>query len=626
MRAVMLIAVLVVACLPAWPVQAAGFLRAEAGRIVDEAGRPVLLRGVGLGGWMLQEGYMLEMPGPGTQREIRARVQALIGPEKTEAFYQAWRDNHTTKADIDALARWGFNSVRLPMHYALYTLPVEREPVPGQQTWLGEGFRRTDQLLAWARANDLYVILDLHAAPGGQGNDVNIADRDPAAPSLWDDPRQQDKMVALWRKLAERYKDEPHIAGYDILNEPNWGFQDRADRNGCKETGNAPLRALLARTTAAIREVDRRHIVIVEGNCWGNNYSGIFEAGVWDDNLVVSFHKYWNATDRASLEPLLALRTRYGLPLWLGESGENSNDWFARAVVLVEGEGIGWAWWPLKKLGFNNPLQVVANPGYRALLAWWAGSGPRPTPAAAERALMQLARHDLRYANTVQHPDVVDALLRAPHSDRALPFRPLRIGAMGGRIAAVDFDMGRNGVAYLDHTPADEHISQGGRLAGVESGQDLPQRWRRPGRRRRWQPARDGAGARRVAALQHRRRCRWALRVAAGHARAGRGGAGAQRRGAGGGCRGDAAAGTQHAAGAGPERARGRAGAALHACALTRVPCRVRGRMRAAALCARHAGTCRATAVVRAEAAASADRQETAAPALPCRIDPARLK
>ena len=442
--------------------QAKDFLRTQGTRIVDEAGKPVILRGMGLGGWMLQEGYMLDIDGVGTQRSIHARIADLIGPEKAEAFYQAWRDNHTTRADIDAMARWGFNSVRLPMHYALYTLPVEQEPVAGGQTWVEEGFRRTDELLAWAKANDLYLILDLHAAPGGQGNDNNIADRDPMQPSLWDDPRHQDKMVALWTKLAQRYPDEPHIAAYDIINEPNWGFADKSDSNGCKENGNAPLKDLLVRTTRAIREVDTRHIIVIEGNCWGNNYRGVLDDGPWDDNLVISFHKYWNVTTRDSIADLLALRDKHRMPLWLGETGENSNDWFARTVALVEGEGIGWAWWPLKKIRYNNPLQVVPNDGYRRVLAYWKGEGPRPSREDAEAALMRFASHDVRYENNVQHPDVVDALFRAPHSDAPLPFRPHVIGAQGGQIAAVDFDMGRNGVAYHDLTPANQHISDGG--------------------------------------------------------------------------------------------------------------------------------------------------------------------
>jgi endoglucanase len=454
---------LIAACLAFAPMaQARDFLRAEGQHIVDGSGKPVILRGMGLGGWMLQEGYMLDIEGTGTQRSIHARIADLIGPEQADAFYQAWRDNHTTKADVDAMASWGFNSIRLPMHYALYTLPVEQEPVAGQQTWLEEGFRRTDELLAWAKANDIYLILDLHAAPGGQGNDINISDRDPDAPSLWDDKRHQDKMVALWKRLAERYKDEPYIGAYDIINEPNWGFADASDKNGCKENSNGPLRDLLVRTTAAIREVDKRHLVIIEGNCWGNNYRGVLDQGPWDDNLAISFHKYWNDTGRSSLAEFLALREKHDMPLWLGETGENSNDWFARTVALVEGEGIGWAWWPLKKLRYNNPLQVIANDGYRQVLAFWNGKGPRPSRQDAEAALMTLARHDVRYENNVLHPDVVDALFRAPHSDMAAPFRKHAIGAGGGRIAAIDFDMGRDGVAYHDLTPANQHVSDGG--------------------------------------------------------------------------------------------------------------------------------------------------------------------
>lgn len=442
--------------------KAGGFLKAEGTRIVDEKGRTVILRGMGLGGWMLQEGYMLELSQFGTQSRIRGEIEKLIGPEKTKAFYTAWLDNHTTKADIDAMKRWGFNSVRLPMHFDLYTLPVDQEPVKGQQTWLEDGFRRTDALLDWAKANDLYLILDLHAAPGGQGNDINISDRDPAKPSLWQDPAHQDKMVALWKKLAERYKDEPHIGGYDIINEPNWGFADAADKNGCKEKGNAPLRELMVRTTKAIREVDRRHIVIIEGNCWGNNYDGVLDAGVWDRNMVLSFHKYWNNTSRDTLSGILALRDTHQVPVWLGETGENSNTWFAETVALVEKEGIGWAWWPLKKIRYNNPLQIKPNAGYLKLLDYWAGKGPKPSPEEAEAALMTFATHDVRYANNVQRPDVIDALFRASHSDESLPFKAHRLTAKGGTIPAVDFDMGRNGIAYSDTTAANLYVSTGG--------------------------------------------------------------------------------------------------------------------------------------------------------------------
>ncbi|MDN8694017.1 cellulase family glycosylhydrolase, partial [Staphylococcus aureus] len=75
------------------------------------------------------------------------------------------------------------------------------------------------------------------------------------------------KTIALWKKLAERYANEPWIAGYDILNEPNWGFEDLAnDKNGLKEQKNVPLKELMVAITKAIREVDQKHIVIIEGN------------------------------------------------------------------------------------------------------------------------------------------------------------------------------------------------------------------------------------------------------------------------------------------------------------------------------------------------------------------------
>lgn len=265
-----------------------GFLKADGPRIVNEQGENVLLRGMGLGGWMLQEGYMLGLSGGGQQYVIRQKIADFIGEVETARFYELWLANHTSRIDIDSLKAWGFNSVRLPMHYNLYTLPSEQEPIPGQHTWISKGFELTDSLLARCKANRMYLILDLHAAPGGQGNDVNISDRDPSKPFLWESQANQEKVIALWRKLAEKYAEEPWIAAYDILNEPNFGFEDPTnDPNGIHEKKNEPLRDLYIKITKAIREVDQKHIVVIEGNGWGNNYNGVLP--LWDNNMVLSF-------------------------------------------------------------------------------------------------------------------------------------------------------------------------------------------------------------------------------------------------------------------------------------------------------------------------------------------------
>ncbi|MCK7554276.1 glycoside hydrolase family 5 protein [Chitinophaga sedimenti] len=427
---------------------AQGFLKTSGTNIVNEQHENVLLRGIGLGGWMLQEGYMLRVSGQGQQQyRIRERMVELVGEAGTQEIYDTWLAHHTTKTDIDSMKAWGFNSVRLPMHYNLYTLPVEKEPVAGQNTWLDKGFAMTDSLLAWCKANNMYLILDLHAAPGGQGNDLNIADRDPSKPSLWDSKANQDKTIALWRKLAERYKNEPWIGAYDILNEPNWGFEDpQGDKNGLKEKKNAPLRQLMVDITAAIREVDQKHIIIIEGNGWGNNYNGIFPP--WDKNMVLSYHKYWNYNDDASIGHILKARKDYNIPAWLGETGENSNVWFTDAIQLLEKHNIGWSWWPLKKLGNNNPLEIPINPVYQQLLDYWAGKGAAPDAATARTGLMQLAT-DTDIRHNILHRDVIDAMIRQPHQRTAIPFKT-HVLESRTEIAAVDYDMGPNGIAYYD--------------------------------------------------------------------------------------------------------------------------------------------------------------------------------
>jgi len=434
---------------------AQGFLKAAGTRIVNERNENVLLRGMGLGGWMLQEGYMLRVPGPGQQHTIRQRIQELIGPESTQAFYDAWLANHTRREDIDSLKAWGFNAVRLPMHYNLYTLPVEKEPVPGQNTWLKKGFALTDSLLAWCKANRMYLILDLHAAPGGQGNDLNISDRDTSQPALWESRARQEKTIALWRKLAARYRNEPWIGAYDLLNEPNWGFQDPVnDPNGTREKQNAPLKKLLQEITAAIREVDKKHIIIIEGNGWGNNYNGILPP--WDNNMVLSFHKYWNFNDEASIRHILNARTKYNVPVWLGETGENSNVWFTAAIRLLESHNIGWSWWPLKKLGAGNPLEIPLNSRYQQILDYWAGKGPKPPEAAARSGIMQLAA-DARTGNNILHRDVIDAMMRQPFDPTARPYLPNRI-AGNTTLQAVNYDLGPNGVAYFDLDSANYRV------------------------------------------------------------------------------------------------------------------------------------------------------------------------
>jgi endoglucanase len=444
--------------------QGTGYLKADGERIVNGKGQNLILRGVGLGGWMLQEGYMLHLNAEGQQYRIRERIEAILTKEQTAEFYKAWLSNQTTKSDIDSLHDWGFNSVRLPMHYHLFTLAADEEPAAGKNTWLTTGFELTDSLVSWCKANHMYVFLDLHAAPGGQGNDLNISDRNPNKPSLWQSELNKQKTIALWHKLAERYAGDSTVAGYDILNEPNWGFEDTVkDRNGLNEKNNQPLKQLMTHITRAIREVDSHHMIIIEGNGWGNNYRGILPP--WDANMVLSFHKYWNNNDEQSIQHILNYRSQYHVPVWLGETGENSNTWFTDAIRLLESHNIGWSWWPLKKLGNNNPLQIKSNPHYDSLVSYWNGKTKQaPPPGDVYNGLMELAS-EARCENNIVHRDVIDAMIRQPFTNETIPFKANSVRS-GTVIEAADYDLGVNGSAYYDKDTGNYYISGGSRADG----------------------------------------------------------------------------------------------------------------------------------------------------------------
>lgn len=431
----------------AFQLKAQHFLSTNGKAIVNENQDTILLRGMGLGGWMVQEGYMLQTAGfANPQHEIRATIQELIGEENTDAFYDAWLANHVRKADIDSLKSWGFNSVRLPMHYNLFTLPIEEEPVAGENTWLTKGFELTDSLISWCAQNEMYVILDLHAAPGGQGYDAAISDYDDTKPSLWESEENRDKMVALWKRLAERYVDEQWVAGYDLLNEPNWDLP-----------GGVALRNLYREVTDSIRTVDTRHILFIEGNWFANDFTGLTPP--WDNNLVYSPHKYWSTNDEATMQWVIDLRNTYNVPLYLGESGENSNVWFRDAIRLLEDLGIGWAWWPMKKIeAIAGPLSVVKTPEYQALLDYWSGNGPMPSPEEATATLMDITT-GLRVENCVYQQDVIDAMFRQVYSDETIPFTIPQ--TIPGVVYATDFDMGVVGEAYYDIEVANYQVSTG---------------------------------------------------------------------------------------------------------------------------------------------------------------------
>src|SRR3954469_21582139 len=189
----------------------AQFVRAVGHDFVKPDGGKLLIRGTNLGNWLVPEGYIWKLSGgPQGAQEIERFVELLLGPEKAAKFWQDYRDRYVTAADIDFLARTGSNTIRVPLHWKFFVDPQ------------GEGFRRLDQVVQWARTAKLYLILDLHCAPGGQTG-TNIDDS-LGYPWIYESPSAQEQLLTVWRNLANHYREEPVILGYDLMNEPLPGY------------------------------------------------------------------------------------------------------------------------------------------------------------------------------------------------------------------------------------------------------------------------------------------------------------------------------------------------------------------------------------------------------------------
>lgn len=422
-----------------------GFLHTSGKKIVNGNGEEVILRGIGTGNWLLMEGYMMKSEEvAGTHTGFRQKLTETIGAELTAQFYTAWLNNHFTRTDVDSMKVWGFNSVRVAMHYKWFTLPIEDEPITGQDTWFEEGFVRMDSLLRWCSDNQMYLILDLHGAPGGQGKDANISDYNPQKLSLWESAENRRKTVALWTRLAERYASEPWLGGYDLINEPNWELP-----------GGTLLRQLYGQITDAIRAVDQNHMIIIEGNWFANDYTGLTPP--WDANMIYSPHKYWTYNTQNEINWIVNLRNTWNIPVWLGESGENSNSWFTDLIGLLEQNNIGWSWWPVKKAGINNVLQVPESQNYSNLISYWKNGSPVMTAEQAFAAIMEWAENH-KIENCQVNYDVIDAMIRQPSSFETLSFMTHRPGQA---INAVNYDLGRSSAAYHDADSANYRLNTG---------------------------------------------------------------------------------------------------------------------------------------------------------------------
>ena len=193
--------------------QSTQFMHVSGKEIIGPDGKNFLIKGTNLGNWLVPEGYMFKFKNANSPRLIQQTLNELIGPDEANAFWQKYLDTYITEADIHYLKSTGMNSIRVPFNYRLFT----DDPYLGGH---GEAraFALLDRLIGWCKKENLYVLLDMHCAPGGQTGD-NIDDGD-GYPFLFDNEKSQQLTAKIWKNIAAHYKNETIIIGYDLLNEP----------------------------------------------------------------------------------------------------------------------------------------------------------------------------------------------------------------------------------------------------------------------------------------------------------------------------------------------------------------------------------------------------------------------
>lgn len=345
-------------------------VRTEGKSFVTPDGRALHIKGISLGNWLMPEGYMFKFEVAKAPSQIYGAFDRLLGTARAKAFWAAYRERYIAEDDIRFIKSVGFNTVRIPLHWNLF--------MTADGTMAGPGWALLDRVLGWVRAAGLYAIVDLHAAPGGQTG-INHDDG-PGYPLMFYVPRQRDLTVALWQAIARRYAGDAAILGYDILNEPIAPYHDVA-------TLNPRLEPFYRKVTAAIRAVDPGRIVILAGGQWSSSFDMF--GPPFADNLAYTYHSFWASTDRDSIQRHLNFSNRYNVPLFLGETGELTDEWNAAFRALHEAHGIGWSFWTYKNLDTTSTVVSIPRPeGWNDLVAFVDGrTATKPPDALIARAL-----------------------------------------------------------------------------------------------------------------------------------------------------------------------------------------------------------------------------------------------
>lgn len=306
-------------------------LTVKDGYIVNENGENIVLKGVNLGNWLLWETWMGFVPEYTEDWAYYDTLEVFLdrfGEEKTAEIVKTFEDNFITEEDIAQIEKLGFNCVRVPFWY--------RNFMTEELEWLADnhndnsGFQKLDWLISTCEKYGIYVILDLHGAPGGQSK--NHCTGKAGRNELYENEDMMNATVELWTTIAERYKDNKTVCAYDLLNEPQNNSGYEGDYIWAPESEEAVSRTNKAYDILykAIREIDKNHIISFEGVWSTTVLPNPQEMGY--ENMLYQLHLYDRDKGmiKYRVKELKTARKDWGAAVIVGEYNNGEYEYYAQ--------------------------------------------------------------------------------------------------------------------------------------------------------------------------------------------------------------------------------------------------------------------------------------------------------
>lgn len=359
-------------------------LRTDGSQIVNPNGETVVLKGAALGGMLNMENFITGYSGH--EHEHRAQMAEVMGEEKSNYFFDRLIHYFFTEADAAYFASLGLNCIRIPFNYRHFIDDMNPSVIKQK------GFDLIDRIVNICAQYNLYVVLDMHAVPGGQNQDWH-SDSGITKALFWEFKDHQDRAIQLWESLAKHYKDNPVVAGYNLLNEPADPKRTASGHYGQR------LIDWYERAEKAVRAIDPEHMIFIDGNTYAMDFRAFPEKPL--PNAVYACHDYshlgfpigeqYESTKeqkeklRRSFERKVEFMRKKNVPIWNGEFGpvyQNERKEGQEAVktnakrfamlkeqlAIYAETDVSWSIWLYKDVGYQGMVYLDPESSYMRLI------------------------------------------------------------------------------------------------------------------------------------------------------------------------------------------------------------------------------------------------------------------